>query len=355
MKLTALVLALTSFSFSVVSIAADLVYSANQNDNTVSVIDAASLTKVGDLVLGYPAGEKKLLSPLYNGQINVHGLSYSPQRQELAIASTVTNAITRLDTKTGKVKDVIYVGRNPHEPRYNNDGSEIWVTVRGENHVAVIDSDSGKIIRKIELESGPGMVAFSKDGSLAFVTSSFDNHFWIIDSSSKETKKVLKLESNFSPFINTSPDGKEVWVNHKDLGKVTRIDTDKLAVIETFATGKISNHFAFANNKVYVTIGGENIVKVYDYSQPQVKLLGDIAAGNLPHGIWNSTDGKQVYFVNELTDTMQVIDTSSDKIIKEIKIGALPQALVYAENATNDVAKMAAEVNKMPTFRGPKT
>lgn len=346
---------LATGSYSAMTFAADLIYTANQNDNTVSVIDATSLTKVADLVLGYPAGDKNLFSPLYNGQINVHGLSYSPQRHELSIASTVTNAITRLNTQSGIIKDVIYLGRNPHEPRYNNDGSEIWVTVRGENHVAVIDSNSGKIVKKIELQSGPGMVTFSNDGKLAFVTSSFDNHFWVVDSSSKEIKKELTLESNFSPFITTTPDGKEVWIDHKDLGKVTRIDTESLTVIETFPTGKISNHLAFANSKAYITIGGENVVKVYDYSKKNAKLIGTIIAGSLPHGIWNSTDGKYVYFVNELSDTMQVIDTNTDVIIKKIAIGALPQALVYAENATNNVATMAAEINKTTAFRGPKS
>lgn len=61
--------------------AADVVYSANQNDNTVSVIDADTAQKIGDIRLGYPAGDKRLYSPLYNGEINVHGLSYAPQRK----------------------------------------------------------------------------------------------------------------------------------------------------------------------------------------------------------------------------------------------------------------------------------
>lgn len=355
MKLTHLALIVVAGSYSVIGLAADLIYSANQNDNTVSVVDAASFTKVGNLVLGYPAGDKKLFSPLYNGQINVHGLSYSPQRHELSIASTVTNSITRLNTQTGIISDVIYVGRNPHEPRYNNDGSEIWVTVRGENHVAVIDSISGKIVKKIELESGPGMVAFSKDGKLAFVTSSFDNHFWVIDSKTKQIKKELTLASNFSPFINTTPDGKEVWVNHKDIGKITRIDTKKLDVIETFQTGKISNHFAFANGKAYVTVGGENVIKIYDYKTNHAQLIKELAAGSLPHGIWNSVDGKHVYFVNELSDTMQLLDTKTDKITSEIKVGALPQALVYAENATNDISNMAKKLSEARSFRGPKS
>lgn len=354
MKFTSIALSLGLFCASLNASSADLVYAANQNDNTVSVIDAATNTKVGDLVLGYPAGDKRLFSPLYNGEINVHGLSYSPQRQELAIASTVTNSITRLDTKTGSIKDVIYVGRNPHEPRYTNDGSEIWVTVRGENHLAIIDSKSGKLVQKIELESGPGMVSFSHDGKLAFVTSSFDPHFWVIDSKTKKVVKVLTLESKFSPFINTTPDGKEVWVNHKDTGKVTRIDAKTFDIIETFATGKISNHFAFVKNKAYVTIGGENAIKVYDYTGKNAKLINEIAVGSLPHGIWSSTDGKSVYFVNEFSDTLQVIDTKDDSLSKEIKIGALPQALIYAEDATNDVAKMAEKINAPNSFRGPK-
>lgn len=334
--------------------AVDLVYSANQNENTVSVIEAKTAKRIGDIRLGYPAGDKRLYSPLYNGEINVHGLSYAPHKRELAVVSTVTNSVVRIDTNSGKKIDTIYVGRNPHEPRYTNDEKEIWVTVRGENYISVIDSAIGKEKQRIELESGPGMVAFSHDGRFAYISSSFDNHFWVVDTRTKKVVKKIMLESRFSPFINTTPDGDEVWVDHKDLGEVTRINTQSHEVIETFKTGKISNHFSFANNKAYVTVGGENAVYVYDYKNKNAKLIAKIAADTLPHGIWSSTKGDKIFFVNELSDTLQVIDPYSDKIIAKTTTGALPQALIYAENATDNLSVMSDNIMLSTEFRGPK-
>ncbi|HBA8915593.1 TPA: hypothetical protein J1246_004604 [Escherichia coli] len=352
MKLNKIALAICLVSFNLY--ATDLVYSANQNGNTVSVVDANTYKNVGSLILGYPAGDKRLYSPLYNGEINVHGLSYAKKRRELSVVSTVTNSVTRFDTNTGKKIDTIYVGRNPHEPRYTNNEDEIWVTVRGENYVSIIDSQNGKEKKRIVLESGPGMVTFSHDDKYAYISSSFDGHLWIVDTETKKIIKKLMMPSSFSPFINTTPDGKEVWVDHKDVGEITRISTKDNEIIETFKTGKISNHFAFANNKAYVTVGGENSVNVYNYGEKHAKLIKKIPAETLPHGIWADSKGRKVYFVNELSDTLQVIDAYSDRIIAKSSVGALPQALVYAENATDNLDEMIKNISHTPEFREPK-
>ena len=115
----------------------DRVYAADQTSNTVSVIDPSSNTllgviRLGDLVPG-------ALSPLYKGQLLVHGLGYSPDSKTLAVVSVGSNAVTLIDTATNTVQGMVYVGRSPHEAFFTPDGSELWVTVRGENYVSVID------------------------------------------------------------------------------------------------------------------------------------------------------------------------------------------------------------------------
>ncbi|MCZ8979330.1 hypothetical protein OM254_25330, partial [Escherichia albertii] len=100
--------------------------------------------------------------------------------------------------------------------------------------------------------------------------------------------------------------------------------------------------------------GGENSVNIYDYGEKHAKLIKKIQAETLPHGIWADTKGSKVYFVNELSNTLQIIDADSDKIIAKLPVGALPQALVYAENATDDVDKMIKNISQIPEFRGPK-
>ena len=54
----------------------DRVYTADQTSNTVSVIDPAENKLVGVIRLGDPV--PGALSPLYKGQLLVHGLGYSP-------------------------------------------------------------------------------------------------------------------------------------------------------------------------------------------------------------------------------------------------------------------------------------
>jgi len=110
----------------------DRVYAADQTSNTVSVIDPSTNKLLGVIRLGDPV--PGALSPLYRGQLLVHGLGYSPDSKTLAVVSVGSNSVTLIDTATNRIKGVIYVGRSPHEAFFTPDGRELWVTVRGENY-----------------------------------------------------------------------------------------------------------------------------------------------------------------------------------------------------------------------------
>lgn len=88
----------------------DRVYAADQTSNTVSVIDPSSNKLLGVIRLGDPV--PGALSPLYRGQLLVHGLGYSPDSKTLAVVSVASNSITLIDTATNKIKGVVYVGRS---------------------------------------------------------------------------------------------------------------------------------------------------------------------------------------------------------------------------------------------------
>lgn len=78
-------------------------------------------------------------SPLYSGQLLVHGMGFSPDHRTIVVVAVGSNAITFIDTATNAVKHITYVGRAPHEAFFTPDGKEVWVTVRGENYVSVLD------------------------------------------------------------------------------------------------------------------------------------------------------------------------------------------------------------------------
>jgi YVTN family beta-propeller protein len=313
----------------------DRVYAADQTSNTVSVIDPSTNASLGEIRLGDPI--PGALSPLYNGELLVHGLGYSPDGRTLAVVSVASNSVTLIDTASNRIKGKVYVGRSPHEAFFTTDGRELWVTVRGENYVSVIDPTEMKETRRIEMANGPGMTSFSPDGRYAFVCSSFTPELTVLDVKAHRITKRVAQVSPFCPNIAVSPEGDEVWITLKDAGKVQILNArppfQQKAVLET---GPITNHVNFVNNRngkfAYVTIGGANQVKVFRREQMPV-LVATIPVGSLPHGIWPSGDGSRVYVALENGDAAQVIDTLSNEVMASIPIGQTTQALVYVPNA----------------------
>src|SRR5213594_4925273 len=167
----------------------DRVYAADQTSNTVSVIDPSSNTLLGVIRLGDPV--PGALSPLYKGQLLVHGLGYSPDSKTLCVVSIASNSVTLIDTATNKVKGIVYLGRSPHEPFFTPNGRELWVTVRGENYVSVIDPAQIKETHRTKLANGPGMTMFGPDGKYAFVCSSFTPELAVVEVASHDVVKRL--------------------------------------------------------------------------------------------------------------------------------------------------------------------
>jgi YVTN family beta-propeller protein len=314
---------------------ADRVYAADQTSNTVSVIDPYNNQLLGVIRLGNPV--PGALSPLYRGQLLVHGMGFSPDYKTVAVVSVASNSVSLIDTETNAVKGIIYVGRSPHEAFFTPDGRELWVTVRGEDYVSVIDPVAMKEIRRIQVANGPGMTMFGPDGRYAFVCSSFTPELAVIDVASEQILKRLPQASPFCPNIAVSPENDEVWFTLKDVGKVQVFSAQPPFDLKaTLSTGSITNHVNFVNNKngkfAYVTIGGENVVKVFHRgATPQ--LVATIPVGNLPHGIWPSGDGSRVYVALENGEMAAAIDTLTNKVMAQIPIGQTTQALVYVPNA----------------------
>ncbi|TQK08283.1 hypothetical protein [Herbaspirillum sp. SJZ107] len=328
--------------------ASDRVYTADQNTNTVSVFDPSTNQLLGQIVLGN--GRPDVLSPLYRGEINVHGLGFSPDHKTLIAISNGSNSVTFIDTATNKVKGKTYVGRSPHEGFFTADGKEVWVVVRGEDYISVIDPHTYKETRRIPTAVGPGMVQFMPDGKLAFAVSSFTPEVDVIDVKAHKVIKRIPVVSPFSPFLQFTPDFKEMWMTHKDVGKVTRIDTRTLAVTGVIDTGFITNHLAFAKVggqvRAYVSVGGENLVKVYT-TDKEAKLVASIPTGALPHGIWTSDDSSRVYVGLENGDGSEVIDPASNRVIAHMPGGQAPQALVYLSHvaAPGSAENLSKRVN----------
>src|SRR5712675_954333 len=312
----------------------DRVYAAEQFSNTVSVTDPVDNKLLGVIKLGdaQPAN----FSPLYKGQVLVHGMGFSPDHKTIAVVSIGSNSVTFIDTATNAIRQTTYVGRSPHEAFFTPDGKEFWVTVRGEDYVAVLDGQNFEEKSRIKVPAGPGMQIFSPDGKYGYVCSSFNPETVVITVADHQIVGHVKQDSPFCPNIAATPDGKQVWFTLKDIGRTMVFDAQPpFAVLKSIDTGPITNHVNFARTAngtfAYVTIGGLNEVKVFrtdDFSK-----VATIAVGKLPHAVWPSGDGSRVYVGLENADGIGAIDTATNKLIATSPVGQAPQAIAYVSNA----------------------
>ena len=312
----------------------DRVYSAEQFSNTVSVADPFDNKLLGVIRLGDPLPAN--LSPLYRGQLLVHGLGFSPDHRTIAVVAIGSNAVNFIDTATNSVKHVTYVGRSPHEAFFSPDGKEIWVVVRGENYVAVLDGTTYEEKARIIVANGPSMSIFSPDGKYGYVCSAFTPETAIITVADHKIVGKVRQASPFCPNIAATPDGSQVWFTLKDIGKVQIFNAQPpFSLLKTLDTGPITNHVNIVRNPngmfAYVTVGGLNEVQVYrtdDFSK-----VATIPVGKLPHGIWPSGDGTRVYVGLENEDRIAAIDTLTNKVVATSPVGQAAQAVVYVPNA----------------------
>ncbi len=318
---------------------ADRVYTADQTSNTVTVIDPSTRTVLGTL----PLGDQRLsgdLGPQYLKDVDVHGLGFSRDGRYLDVVSVTTNIVTVVRTVDNTIVSKTYVGRASHEGFFAPDGKTVWVADRALAQVDIVDALHGGVVGHIATDDGPSKVLFSPDGTYAYVNHIRSATIDVVKvSSRKVVQRITGLADVFSSDMALAPDGTELWAAHKKAGKVSVIDLTAGRVSSVLTTGPDTNHPAFVTTPragfVYLTVGGENTTKIYRRNKGRAPIqVGAVpSSGVEPHGIWPSPDNSTVYVVNEHSDSVDVIDTSSRTRTTTLRVGQEGQALVYVAGA----------------------
>ncbi len=335
----------------------DRVFTANEDSNTVTVIDPETNTVEATVDLtGFdpraPFDPSKPLSsmhhrPLYNGAIDVHGLNASPDGKLIAVTARGSSNVYLIDAvnlkKIGNPQGII-VGREPHVATFTPDGKKLWVTVRGSNYIAIINIDLAvrhnwdRFVGRIPTLDGPSMVWFSNDGKLAFVASQKESKLQVLDVAKRKPVATIDFKEQdplrFSPFVKISPDGNEVWVTHKLSDGVSVISAkEPFGYIKRISlpTGSRPNHVEFVGNYVYVSLAQVNATTQTSsiaIINRETKMVAGMfeSQGKEAHGIWANPEGTRLYIGHEQSSDVTVFDTTdpaSPKLVAKIPLGSL--------------------------------
>jgi YVTN family beta-propeller protein len=279
-------------------------YVANQSDGTVSVIDTATNTVVGEPIPVVVAPYAVAVSP-DGSRVYVTSLYVGP-------GGTVSVIDTATNTTLG---DPIDVGGSYHfGVAVSPDGSRVYVTNGVDNTVSVIDTATNTVVGDpIPVGSSPVAVAVSPDGSRVYVANQFDNTVSVIDTA---TNTVVgdPIPVGLEPSgVAVSPDGSRVYVANQTGNTVSVIDTATNTVVgDPIPVGDLPHAVAVSSDgsRVYVTNFFGATVSVIDTATNTV--VGDpIPVGTHPLGVAVSPDGSRLYVANQSDGTVSVIDTGT--------------------------------------------
>jgi len=180
--------------------------------------------------------------------------------------------------------------------------------------VSIVNTQNSKIEQTLKFPSLFPSAAVGLDGDLYI--------------SGGNERKIYRLNQQFKTIqsYDLGGYGGAIAALDKTHLAITYLDSsdDRNLVILNTATGKIEKQsqklyfphdITKLNNKLYVTVLGENKVAIYDTS---LKLLKTLAVGKSPRT--TCSDGHLLYVVNSSSDSLSVIDTKQDILLKPIDL-----------------------------------
>ena len=346
---TAIIIALILFSIILIagcvkqSVISEKVFTANEGDGTVSVIDAVSLMEINRISLDMEHDGVKLKFMPHNVQVvddlvlvtaNIasgeqeHGHdSGHSQSQE---GHEHEDQLVIIDAKTNKILKRINLDIGAHLAHVVSDGRYAYVTSTNKEIIYKVDLNTNEVSR-ISLPNGskPHGIRISEDGRLA-VVAGMGKVLLLVDTVSSNVKSIKLPGIGVQAGIVNNLAMASIF-DTKQLA-IYNINTDKLSFVDLpDAKGPIQIYPSPDKKFVYIADQGVYFNQpesryVYKVDLELKKVVEVIDSGKAPHGIVVSPDGR-VWVTNLNGNSVTVIQ--NDRKVAEIPVGKAPNGITY--------------------------
>jgi YVTN family beta-propeller protein len=265
------------------------------------------------------------------------------------VANEEADTVSVLDAASFKILAQVRVGGKPHNVQVSPDGTRVWVTNNGEPATAdasahqgmdkdehqamggagavwVIDTTTDVVIAKVPVGLHPAHVVLTPDGRFAYVTNGGDNTLSVIDASTQRRVSTIAV-GKFPHGIRFSPDGTQAYVANLKGGTVSVVDTASQKEVTQIPVGKGPAQVGFTpdGRLAFVSLSEENAVAVIDPATR--KVLRRIAVGTVPIQLFATPDSSTLLVANQGTrkrpgKTISMIDLGSFQVVKTVEAGS---------------------------------
>jgi len=303
----------------------------NSGGDNISLIDPATNKVVGE-IKGIP--------------IN-HGAAAAPDGTKLYFSSEGDQTLDVVNSKTLAVTNKIKLSGRPNNIYISKDGLKVYVAIISEpGAVDVIDTVKLEKIKSLPTKGGEHNVYVTPDGKYLIAGSVAGKNMMVFDTKTDEHLWSL-FDQGVRPIaFETNPDGstKRLFVQLSDFHgfaivdfaqrkEVSRVTLPEIPAAQRDPgpfNGSPSHGIGVAPDGKTLWVTSRTNQRVYAYSLPDVKLLGEVPVGKRPDWITFTPDSKTVYVSTGGANATSAIDVASRKEVARIPVGEDPKRVITA-------------------------
>ncbi len=277
-----------------------------------------------------------------------HGAAAAPDGSKLYITNEAESTVDVADLKTLAVIKHIPLTNHPNNIAVSKDGKRVYVAiVAGAGAIDVIDATTLTRVKSIRTEGGIHNTYVTPDGKWVVAGSIPGKKVIVIDQTTEEVVWSVPTDDGVRPMaFDTNADGstKRIFVQISGFNGFQTVDfathtiVDKVALPEAPAGEKVTEGLQGAPaHGLIITPDGKTLgvlskmnSRIYSYSLPDLKLIGNTKVGHHPDWVTGTPDGKRWYVANAGSNSVSVIDIATRKELLRIPVGQVPKRNITA-------------------------
>jgi YVTN family beta-propeller protein len=314
-------------------------------------LDAATVRIVqtnaaGDSVMLIDPVTNKVVGAIEGIEVN-HGAAVAPDGSRFYITNEAESTVDVADGKTLKVIKHIPLTNHPNNIAVSRDGRRVYAAiVAGAGAIDVIDAATLTRVKSIRTEGGIHNVYVTPDGKFIVAGSIPGRKITVLDQATEEILWTLPTEDGVRPIgFEKNADGStaRLFVQLSNFNGFIVIDFAKHAIVNKIAlpdvgAEKVTDGLQGSpSHGIGVTPDGKTLcvlskmnTRIYMYSMPDLKLLGESKVGHHPDWLTFTPDSQRVYVANAGSNSVSVIDIAARKEIATIPVGQVPKRNITA-------------------------
>jgi len=307
--------------------------------STVRIIQTNS---AGDTVNIIDPATNKVVGTISGIEVN-HGATVSPDGKFYYISNEADSTLDVVDAKALKVTRKIPLSGHPNNIAIGKNGRHVYVSIaRAPGAVDVVDTVSLEKVKSIAVKGAVHNTYVTPDGKYVVCGSVAGKRITVIDQKTEEPVWTIDFDAGVRPitfekkadgstgrmFVQLSDFNGFAIVDFDERKEVSRVKLPEVAQSERVTDGLQGS----PSHGIGVTPDGQALwvlskmnSRIYQYSMPDLKLMGEAKTGHHPDWLTFTPDGKSVYIANAGSNSVSVVDTSTRKVVAEIPVGYVPK------------------------------